>query len=91
MWQMHNVGAGWWILGTLGMIAFSGLIIWALVAAARGTPAGRRDDDDAVQKAPEAIVKRRLARGEITPEEYQRLRDTLSDDTPRPDPAALSR
>jgi len=77
MWQMHDVGAGWWIVMSLGMIAFCGLVIWAVVAVLRGTwPSSRTDADT----PPAEILKRRLARGEITTEEYEQLRDALRDD-----------
>jgi putative membrane protein len=79
MWHMHDVGAGWWLLMTLGMIAFWGLVIWGLVTLVRDTPVGRRLDGRTAEPSAEAILKRRLAQGEITPEEYRRLRDTLRD------------
>ena len=82
-------GWAWWqaSLMWLGMIAFWALLIWliyTLVSAAvrrpdtgeRGTPPG-----DARR-----ILDERLARGEIGPEEYQRLRD-LIDNVPGRRPA----
>ncbi len=90
MWQMHDVGAGWWVLMTIGMIAFWALVIWGVVTLVRGLPSDRRGDRGAAPgQTPMEILGGRLARGEISPEEYQRLRDALRDDAPRPDPATL--
>ncbi len=73
---MHDIGWGWWLLMSLGMVAFWGLVIWAIVALARGDRPAReepRDDD-----RPLDILQRRLARGEISVTEYEELRDSLT-------------
>jgi putative membrane protein len=49
----------WWILGLALLIG----LVWALGAATR-----TRDREE----TPELILKRRLARGEISQEEYER-------------------
>ena len=57
----------------LGMVAFWGLVIWAvyaLITSARGPAAPR--SNDALR-----ILDERLARGEIDPDEYRRLRELL--------------
>jgi putative membrane protein len=70
-------GWAWWQAGLMwvGMIAFWGLLIWALYALitnlTRKPGPGPRDDDA------RAILDRRLARGEIDAEEYHRLRDLV--------------
>jgi putative membrane protein len=73
-------GGGWpfWEVALMwaGMIAFWGLLIWAVYALV--TSATRRHgpgpgDGDARQ-----ILDGRLARGEIDTEEYQRLHDVLA-------------
>ena len=77
-------GGGWpfWEVALMwvGMIAFWGLLIWAVYAlitnAVRRPDAQARDDehgdDDALR-----ILDARLARGEIDTDEYRRLRDVL--------------
>lgn len=89
MFYVHDVGWGWgwWILTTVGMIAFWGLVIYAIVWLIRGgrpqdawRPTSERPDPD----APQEILRRRLARGEISLEEYERLRAAL--DEPPGDP-----
>jgi putative membrane protein len=76
MWHMHDIGWGWWLLMSVGMVAFWGLVIWAIVALVRGgTSAPQRPKTDTDR--PLDILQRRLARGEISPEEYEELRDAL--------------
>ena len=87
---MHDLGAGWWIVMSLGMIAFWALVIWAVAAAARGTFADRRrQDSSTTEPGPLEILQRRLARGEISPEEYKHVRETLRDDADHPNPTSL--
>ena len=69
-WAFWEVGLMW-----IGMLAFSGLLIWAvyaLVMNATRTPP--RDDDGGEARR---ILDQRLARGEIDSEEYRRLRDLI--------------
>jgi putative membrane protein len=78
-------GGGWpfWEVALMwaGMIAFWGLLIWAVYAlvtsATRrpgpGPEGGEHRGDDARR-----ILDERLARGEIDTEEYRRLRDVLA-------------
>jgi putative membrane protein len=78
-------GGGWpfWEVALMwvGMIAFWGLLIWAVYAlvtqATRrpGAEAGGKEhrSDDA-----QRILDERLARGEIDTDEYRRLRDALA-------------
>ncbi len=55
----------WWLLG----LTLLGVIIWAVARTA--APHGPAGDD-----SPEAILKRRYARGELNRDEYeQRLKD----------------
>jgi len=56
---------------TLGMIAFWGLVIWAVVAIFRSSDwTGRSARPD--RRDPEQILAERFAAGEIDEEEYQR-------------------
>jgi putative membrane protein len=79
MYYMHDIGWGGWLLMSLGMVAFWGLVIWAIVALVRGgsskpqQPGREADQSD----QPLDILQRRLARGEISVEEYEELRDAL--------------
>lgn len=59
-----------------GMLAFTGVVVWAVYALAVGAthkPAGGQDGPDARR-----ILDERLARGEIDAAEYQRLRDLIA-------------
>jgi putative membrane protein len=62
---------GWWM--TLWSVAGIVLLVFLvrMVAGSLGNPAPRGDE------APEQILKRRYARGEIEREEYQRRLDDL--------------
>lgn len=68
MWD-HGGHMGWMWLWWLGILA---LIVGVLWAVARGAAAQGR----AGENAPETVLKRRYARGELNREEYeQRLRE----------------
>ncbi len=74
MWGFHD-GMGWWmVLGGLWTLAFWALVVWLVVwvvnrlTASRGGGQPRREEE-----TPLEIVRRRLARGEITREEYEEL------------------
>jgi putative membrane protein len=65
--------AGWlWIVNALVTIVFWGGLI-ALGVWLFGRVTGERVRGDSAEE----ILKRRLAAGEITPEEFERLRKTL--------------
>jgi putative membrane protein len=78
-------GGGWpfWEVALMwvGMIAFWGLLIWAIYAlitsatrrAGAEAPGGEHGGDPARR-----ILDERLARGEIDTDEYRRLRDVLA-------------
>jgi len=78
-------GGGWpfWEVALMwvGMIAFWGLLIWALYAlittATRRPGAGAGGEEHAGDPA-RRILDERLARGEIDTDEYRRLRDVLA-------------
>lgn len=75
MWYF-NEGMGWWmILGGIMMVVFWGgliaLIVWGVKKMTeRSGPSSKRDPLD--------IAKERYAKGEISAEEYQRLKKDLS-------------
>lgn len=67
-----NWSGGSWVLMTIGMAAFWGLIVWAILASARSNRSLPASGDSAEQ-----ILGRRLAAGEIDAHEYQRLLEVL--------------
>jgi putative membrane protein len=79
----YGGGWEWWQAGLMwvGMIAFWGLLIWAVYALVTGanrrrgpeTPGEEQRGGDA-----QRILDQRLARGEIDSDEYRRLRDALA-------------
>ena len=75
MWDMHDTGAGWWIVMSLGMIAFWGFVIWAIWRTVSDRP--REPAAPVVPETPVEILDRRLAAGEITVGEYEQIRETL--------------
>lgn len=63
--------------GLLFVLLLAALVIW-LVGAGRQAGGYARDRDTAAGRpSPLDIVRERYARGEITREEYERLRDDL--------------
>ena len=65
---MHDMSWGWGVLMTIAMLAILGLIIFGAVALWR----------DRRSESPADVLKQRLARGEITLDEYERLRRAIS-------------
>jgi putative membrane protein len=81
-WDYGIWGLGWMIFGSLMMIVFWGGLIALIVLAVRGlTSSGKRDSgpQGPSRSEPTAleILKIRYARGEITREEYEEMRQTL--------------
>ena len=68
-WHMHDMASGWWVLMALGWLAVIALAVWAVVSLGRD---GRRETPSARE-----VLDRRLAEGDITVEEYERLRDAM--------------
>ena len=68
---MHDVGWGWWVFMSIGMVAFWGLIIYVIVSVVRGPSTA--SSAEATRESPEQVLKRRLAEGEISVEEYEEL------------------
>ena len=71
MWGMQAWSWWGWLAMSVGMIAFWGLVIWAIVAIFRGSDWTWRRPD------PERIVAERFAAGEIDEDEYRRRLDAL--------------
>ena len=72
-------GFGWMWFMPVYMVAFWGLIIWAVVALVQGVvqPGGSHVAPDQQDSALE-ILKRRYARGEIGKEEYEEKKRDLA-------------
>lgn len=68
-----GMGAGGWILTMLVWVVLIALIVWVAVRLfpTRGTQA-----EETIER-PEELLDRRLARGEIDPDTYDKLREKL--------------
>ena len=71
-WDSGMSVAGW-VFMTLFWVVFIALIVWV---GARLFPA-RGDRDDDRRERPEELLDRRLARGDIDLDSYDRLREKL--------------
>jgi putative membrane protein len=74
MWGMQAWSWWGWLAMSLGMVAFWGLIVWAVVALFRGWGGTRPRQE---RPDPERILAERFARGEIDEDEYQQRLTTL--------------
>ena len=72
MMGWYNQGGGN-LLMLLMPIMLVGAAVWVVVALTRSTPQQGREHVD----TPDEILRRRLAAGELTTEEYVRTRDLL--------------
>ena len=70
-------GFGWMWLMPVFWIVFLGLIIWAVVAAVRGSSESRSSGSSKADSALE-VLKKRYARGEINKEEYEEKKRDLA-------------
>ena len=77
MWWNDGVGWGGWILMTLLMVAFWGLVIFGIVAIFRGLRDEGRTTAQRHERNPEQILDERFARGEIDAEEYHARQHVL--------------
>jgi putative membrane protein len=78
---MHDVGWGWWVISSIGMVAVWSLVIYGVFLLFRSAGSERPPANE--PESPQDILKRRLAAGEIGVDEYERLRDALADDAVR--------
>ncbi len=77
MWSNGGFGWGGWIVMTLAMVAFWGLVVAGVLALFRS---GRRADAAAAAHldSPAEILDQRFARGEIDAQEYQARKNALN-------------
>ncbi len=77
MWPGMMGGFSWMWLMPIFPILFLGLIIWAVVALARGSSESRGTDSSKADSALE-VLKERYARGEINKEEYEEKKKDIA-------------
>jgi putative membrane protein len=75
--HMDNWGAGWWILMMVLMAAFWALVILGVVWLVRSVGWDHRHHPGA---SAIEVLDRRLAHGEISPDEYRERRAVLQGD-----------
>src|SRR5690349_9239862 len=73
-WHHGDVGIGWMIAMMLGMFVFWGAVIAVVVWALRGRGWATSTE------TPEDVLRRRLAEGAITVEEYEARHAALNDE-----------
>ena len=71
--HMDGWGIGWWIWMPIMMVLVWGGIIAVIVWVIRSSTGGDRSE----RASPLDIAKERLARGEISEEEFERIRQKL--------------
>ncbi|WP_460797411.1 SHOCT domain-containing protein [Nocardioides pacificus] len=79
-WYHDGIGWGGWLMMMLAMVAFWGLVVAAIITMFH-------TDTPAPHRSPQDLLDERLARGELTAEEYRALREALQE-TPRGYPVA---
>ncbi len=76
MFGAHE-GMGWWmVFGGMGMLIFWAIVIWLVVWGVTRVSNGS-EEHRAQGQSPLDIVERRLARGEITRDEFEDLKKSL--------------
>jgi putative membrane protein len=74
-WYHDGVGWAGWLVMVAGMVAFWGLVVWAVIAIFRSTQTS--PPADTAHREPLDILDERFARGEIDESEYQARADVL--------------
>lgn len=77
MWWNDGLGWGGWIVMTLFMVAFWGLVIFGIVAVFRGLNGGGQSPAPRHERGPQQILDERFARGEIDADEYRARQQVL--------------
>ena len=76
--QMHEWDV-WWMLMAAGWLLIWGLVVWWVVSLVRARDGSRNDPGGSARE----VLDRRLAEGEISVEDYQRLREAMRRPTRR--------
>ena len=87
MFWGHGYGMGWgWLLGFLVLLALAALILLVVRSFTAGSPAPPpyRGTVEPVRSTARVIAEERLARGEITPDQYREIIRALEEGPPRP-------
>ncbi len=93
-WRMGDGAGVWWLLGLLSIVVLAVALVWLLVSTSRGSrnappqqpwqpPYPGPMPSTPVRPTPYEILRERLARGEVTVEDYQRTLEALG-----PEPGA---
>jgi putative membrane protein len=78
-WWPGGAGSGWaWVLMTIGMLLFWGVLIAGGIALVRALNRLTSGSEPAPRPTPEQVLADRFARGEIDEDEYRRRLATLS-------------
>ena len=77
MWWHGGPGWGGWLVMSLVMVVFWGLVVAGGIALWRSAGRDRGDRAPAQPPTPEQVLDERFARGEIDVEEYTRRRELL--------------
>ena len=73
-WNWNDSWSGWnWALMMIGLVAFWGLVAWAIVSLVRSPSRPRSRGSDSAEET----LAGRLAAGEIEVDEYQHRLDVL--------------
>ena len=81
-WEGHmGSDEGWWIVMVIGMVIFWVLVIVGIFWLVRELAASRGARQPAPGSDAMAMLDRRLAAGEISPEEYRERRAVLRDES----------
>ena len=70
-------GGGIWMLGGLLMMIGVIVVVWAVIAVSRG---GRTPTGDPSRPTPNEILRERVARGEISEQEFEQAKKVLGPD-----------
>ena len=77
MWGYGGTGWAGWLVMSLLMVAFWGVLIFGGTALWRSASRGHRGGQQPVDRSPEQLLDERFARGEIDAEEYRSRRELL--------------
>ncbi|MGE0066040.1 MAG: SHOCT domain-containing protein [Solirubrobacterales bacterium] len=77
-WDGHmDADGAWWVAMAIGMVLFWALVILGIVWLVRELANSRQARQSTGEGDPVAILERRLALGELSPDEYHERRAVL--------------